>query len=165
MIGSHFSDWEIDERLIQAGERDFKNADNEEASRHLAECEPCASRPAALHEVLSLYREEYLRESNQSLIEHPIRRSRTKRPGPADRVRIFASRVLSPKEWGWAVALVLLIAAMAPTIILHRRAVREEQIARDNLLLQQIDQEVSESVPNPLQSLSNLVVADESLQR
>ncbi|HEV2274837.1 MAG TPA: hypothetical protein VGR96_11765 [Acidobacteriaceae bacterium] len=171
----HLSDWHIEELLIDSppGGRGVQSADaagwaSNGSLRHLHGCDLCRSRMEQLGEVLSLYRQAAVYESEHALRAAPTRAANATSSLPLQR-RHGLSWILA----GWALALMLLVAAALPAYLAHRERDRRQladaarnrllmEQARDNLLLQQVDQEVTESVPYPLESLTHLVVASGS---
>jgi hypothetical protein len=162
MKQEHLSSQQIEELIIdgpgrrnsvdrsETEERDAVNT----AWQHLEGCEVCKSDKDRLDAFVQLYRESASIEASMA------------------EARMFAGAPLSPRPvWSmwqvakWGLAFVLLLGVFLP-ILLHQRPVVPQQpkesvtaqMANDDLLLQQVDQEVTDSVPQPLASLANLVV-------
>jgi hypothetical protein len=137
----HLSTRQIEELLIDGA--DVQTRD------HLITCESCRSEWARLDEMLQLYRSSATLTANSVIASQPLfivpqSGSRGKLPGLK-----------------WIFAGALLVGLSLPIFEQHREQQRHAaEIARDNLLLEQVDQAVSEPVPQPLESLRHLVVAE-----
>jgi hypothetical protein len=181
MNTDHLSDWQIEELLIglvgrgedssrtDAGlveAHTFGYETHDPALWHLQGCEFCRSRKKRLQESVSLYREAALLKTidafdsafaaNGGMAAHKMHTSLSHRP-----------------FWGWGkrvLAFLFLLAVLVPAFVARERERREarevardhllQEQAKDNLLLEEVDEEVTESVPHPLQSLTRLVVAN-----
>jgi anti-sigma factor RsiW len=128
--------------------------------QHLAHCAPCQAAVARLEQGVQLFRSAALEWSAQSFEKRPLRHV------PAAPV---AGNALFP-AWQWTVAACLLFLALLPAYFSVQRAHQHEaavhpaavQVApiSDDALLQQVDEEVSESVPASMEPLTHLVTTD-----
>ena len=136
----HLTNRQIEDLIIDGPDPETRN--------HLITCESCRSEWGCLDELLEQYKSSATLAANSMIVAQPqftVAASRT-------RWRIFPLI--------WVCASVMLVGVSVP-LYEHRRAEQQQRaaaIARDNLLLEQVDLEVSEPVPQPLESLRNLVV-------
>jgi hypothetical protein len=130
--------------------------------RHLVECAACRDEVARLEHGIAHFRSAAVEWSSQCLASRPQRLQSV----PLRRFSIAAMR------WGFAAAvpLVLLLLALLPLHLFHlsspqitRPAVQisAAQIS-DDALLEQVDEQVSVSVPSSMESLTHLISADNS---
>jgi hypothetical protein len=137
----HLTTQQIEELLIDGA--DVQTRD------HLISCESCRSEWGHLDEMLQLYKSSATLTADSVISPQPIfiARQSTSR-GNLPRLKlIFAGAIL--------------VGLFLPFFEQHREHERHAaQIARDNLLLEQVDQAVSEPVPLPLESLRHLVVSE-----
>lgn len=147
----------------------------DQARRHLEYCPLCASKKERLNQTLLLYREAALIEtseaaSNRAMAPVPFRAIDA---GQTDS-SVFFHRLF----WGWrarAVAFLLLLVVLVPAFVSRERKHHQAQeflrsrlleqqaqakVAKDDQLLQQVDEEITESVPQPMQSLTQPVLDD-----
>jgi len=123
-----------------------------EAQRHLGECAQCRAGVARLESALGQFREA-VRGWSDGQSEAALERARAaaRRPGRA----WFRWPVLA------AAALALIAAPVYKTLRDRQRAA---QALADAQLLEQVDREVSESVPSPMEPLAQLVSWDSASQ-
>ena len=139
----HLSQQQIEELIIDGADQ--------QARDHLVSCGLCRSQWGCLDEILQLYRSSATLTANSVIASQPFfivpqSGSRGKRPGLK-----------------WIFAGALLVGLSLPIFEQHREQQRHAaEIARDNLLLEQVDQAVSEPVPQPLESLRHLVVSEKT---
>jgi hypothetical protein len=127
------------------------NSDHALAELHVRDCPACAAELASLRESLSLFR-----EATNAYANHHVRLL----PPCSVPVRHTA---LQPAYWAAAAA--VLLAALVPMQMLHRRVpppapmVTSQAISptpeSDEALLEDVNREVSESVPTPMQALAD----------
>ena len=104
---------------------------------HLAECAVCAREVERMESALAEFR--------GAVCRHPV-------PPLVDR------RHRAPLAVRWALAAAALIAVAMVPVWRHRQAEMQAEAARaDAILLDQVDAEVSEAVPSPMQPLVPLV--------
>ena len=124
------------------------------AQAHLAECPTCAAEIASMQESLALFR-----EASTVLAEAHLREI----PRPAFPVR---RPVLLPYPALWAAAAAMLLAAFIPIERMRERSTARESpvVAQapashnaesDEALLDDVNREISESVPTPMQALAD----------
>jgi hypothetical protein len=160
----HLSEWDQQEYVL--GQR------TPDMVQHLAQCSTCQASIAQLEQGVTLFRNSALEWSARSLEGRPFRT-----PAPLPSLRSS----LAP-AWQWAVAACLLL-LLLPVYLYVRNARQQETIAHhtlpqtapnatpnsapnsapndapinDDALLQQVDEEVSESVPASMEPLTHLV--------
>lgn len=128
-------------------------APSAEDERHLRECAQCRAGVARLESALGQFREA-VRGWSDGQSERALARARALAPRRPARVW-FRWPVLA------AVALALAVAPVYKTVRDRQRAA--EALA-DAQLLEQVNREVSESVPSPMEPLSQLVSWDSASQ-
>lgn len=168
MKQAHLSSWQIEELVIAGpGQHDSTGLGSAEAHessnaamRHLETCEVCKASTERLQEFIDLYRESALIQSS------------------ATETKAYANPAAAPQpfwtlwraaQWG-VLAVIFLLAALVPIFLQQERGGRHQQqqgstatqLATDNLLLQKVDEEVSYSVPQPLESLTDLAAEGSS---
>jgi anti-sigma factor RsiW len=115
--------------------------------RHLRECAQCGAEVARLESALGQFREA-VRGWSDGQSEQALERARAARRRP-------------PRVWfRWpvlAAAALALSLAVVPVYRTVRDRQRAAQALADAQLLEQVDREVSESVPSPMEPLSQLV--------
>ena len=138
MKTTHLSAWEHEECVL--GEA------TPEMLGHLTECAPCRAEVARLEHGVAVYRKAALEWSSECLATRPQRPHMAVRRGlPAAALR-------------WAIAAaVLLVLALLPFHVGSRRPVQRTAEISDDVLLQQVDEQVSVSVPASMESLTHLV--------
>ena len=124
------------------------------AQTHLLRCERCATELADMRESLSLFREASNAHAEKELRHLP------RILVPARPVSMFA---LEPAYWVAAAS--ILLAAIVPMQRMHRRAeqpvqayvasVPSQTVESDETLLDDVDNELSASVPAPMQALAD----------
>jgi hypothetical protein len=183
----HLSDWQIEELLIgpletRGGmpvqyevqcdlevEAEVKAQDQPRI--HLDHCPLCSARKKRLEDTLLLYREAALIEANDAS-QRALAANHSK---AAQGTPTFSAY---PLLWGWrtrAFAFLLLLVVLIPAFVTRERERHEaqqatrnhvlQQQAKDDLLLEQVDQEITESVPQPMQSLTQPVLDDGTEER
>jgi hypothetical protein len=110
---------------------------------HLGSCPDCASRVTRLEGALGDFRAA-VRASSQA---------------PAPSAILIRRRPVRMLRWATAAAALLGIAAV-PVYRHQREEARRAELARDAILLQQVDAEVSEAVPTSMAPLVKLVSWD-----
>ena len=122
-----------------AGERSRQNED------HLHECAECRGELSRLQETLSDFR---------ASVRDWIYRESAVAPLPVWR----ASRAHVPARVRWAlIAAATVVLLMIPIYRANRHQARLESNIDDAVLLEQIDESVSRSVPEPMERLTTLV--------
>jgi hypothetical protein len=153
MKQEHLSSWQIEE-LIIAGRITEAPETGNAAMRHLEACELCKASRDQLQEFIDLYRDSALVQTNAAESQ-----SRTfSYPAPQPYWSLWRMATLG-------LAFILLVAVFVPVLLQQQRVERRQQqqrrtaaqMATDDLLLQKIDEEVTYSVPQPLQSLTDPV--------
>jgi anti-sigma factor RsiW len=156
MKTNHLSAWEQEEYVLNQGTEQH----NPEVLRHLAECATCRAEVARLEQGIAVFRSAAVEWSAQCLATRPSQLQSV----PLRRFSIAAMR------WGFAAAvpLVLLLLVLLPLHLFHfsrpqvtRPAVQisAAQIS-DDALLEQVDEQVSVTVPSSMESLTHLVSTD-----
>jgi hypothetical protein len=159
MNHEHLSSWQIEELIIAGASTEASETDIA-AMWHLEACEHCKASMDRLQGYIDLYRDSALIQT---------RASETKSctfPYPAPQPYWTLWHMAT-----WGLALILLVAVFVPMLVQQQRVDRRPQqrpstaaqIATDDLLLQKVDEEVTYSVPQPLESLTD-PVADGSSQ-
>jgi hypothetical protein len=152
---THMSTWDQEEFAL--GQR------TPEMMAHVEQCADCRASVTQLEEGIALFRGTAMAWSEKCLetrLQHA--------PDPAAARTSAASYVTMP-ALQWALAAVLLLLALVPVgfLAFHRSA----QVAKqdhsvpvttaaplsDDALLQEVDQQVSEAVPDSMESLTHLV--------
>jgi hypothetical protein len=184
----HLTDWQIEELILNppavrgkglgtlSGRVHGKNRESsglnseveptlsEDAQMHLETCPACRFRKMSLEETLLLYRRAALLRAEEAMPAIGLRGA----PAPSD--SFFSFEVFG--RWrAQAVVFLLMLLVLIPTLVAHekheqeaRQAARNHVIreqTKDDLLLQQVDQEITESVPQPMQSLTQPVLTEE----
>jgi hypothetical protein len=143
-MSQHLSARQISQWMI--GER------TPQQERHVRECLECGAELARMEAALGLFRGSVRHWSG--------RQSRAEAPAIAS---IFPARRGSrvrPMRWA-LVAAALLVLAAVPIYRNAQERQRQAEIARaDALLLEQVDAEVSRTVPRPMEPLAKLVSWD-----
>lgn len=125
-----------------------------EERRHLAECAQCAAGVARLESALGHFGEA-VRGWSEGQSAGALARARAARRAPA-------------RAWFgwpvWAAAMVALALAVAPVYKTVRDRRQAAQALADAQLLEQVGQDVSESVPSPMEPLAQLVSWDSASQ-
>ena len=152
MNTNHLSNWEQEEYLL--------NQRTPQMVRHLAECSACRDAIAYLEQSIGMFRATAVEYSAQSLAGRPHGRLSTVR-GSAPVVSL---------RWAFAalLPLLLLVFALLPLRIptskpAHPDALVSNQVSHevsDAALLDEVDQQLSVTVPSSMESLTHLVTAD-----
>jgi hypothetical protein len=143
MKTNHLSAWEHEECLI--------GQPAPEVLHHLTECASCRAAVERLEDGVALYRRAAVDWTSECLATRP------RQP------LIVVSRSLPAAALRWAIAAaVLLVFALLPFHFLSPRPVPHSAEISDDALLQQVDDQVSVSVPASMESLTHLVSADSS---
>jgi hypothetical protein len=152
MNSKHLSGWQMEE-LIISGER----RGGRQVWSHIESCALCRSEKDRLEALVELYRQSALLVTEEQSMAAPSSAHSSVRS---------KTKILSWSVARWALALLLLIGTLIPLLLFHQSKRREAaEMARDNQLLEQVDQEVTESVPQPLESLTHLIVASGTTQQ
>jgi anti-sigma factor RsiW len=128
--------------------------------RHLLECTACRAGVARLEQGIAVFRSAAVEWSAQSLASRPQQLQSVS-------LRKFS---ISAMRWGFAalVPLVLLLLALLPLHLFHSSSrqtahpavqISAAQIS-DDALLEQVDEQVSVTVPSSMESLTHLVSTD-----
>jgi anti-sigma factor RsiW len=143
MNSNHLSAWEQEEYVLEEI--------TPQMLRHLTECAECRAAVARLEHGVGVYRKAAVEWSSESLAARP-QQFVTARRQPAVSLR-------------WALAamipIVLLLIALLPFHLSTRRPpqpvaqIRDD--ARDDALLDQVDEQLSVAVPSSMESLTHLV--------
>lgn len=125
-----------------------------EEERHLRECAQCGAEVARLESALGQFRESVRGWSDQ------------RSPAALQKVRAREARRGPARVWfRWpmlaAAALALSVAPLYKTV--HDRQLAAQALA-DTQLMEQVDREVSEAVPTPMEPLAQLVSWDSTSQ-
>lgn len=139
----HLSKQQIEDLLIDGA--------NQQVRDHLINCASCRSQWGYLDEVLQLYRSSATFAANSVVSSRPmvVLQSRSKATLP---------------ELKWIFAAALVLGLSFPLFEHHQEQQKHNaEMARDNLLLEQIDQVVSDPVPQPLNSLRYLVDSEKTV--
>lgn len=138
----HLSTRQIEELIIDGA--DLQTRD------HLITCEVCRLEWGRMDEALQQYKSCARLVADSAITAQPN----------------FTGRALHSSRKShflvWICASALLFGVTVPLYEHHReeQQQRAAKIARDNLLLEQVDIEISEPVPQPLESLRHLVVTE-----
>lgn len=155
MKQGHLSPWQMEELIIHeptAIGRSRARKASDDAREHIETCTLCASNKEQLLKQLGLFRDSAVLAASLADRQVPISLP----------TRSWAFWTLaSAAKWGLAFA--LLLAAFVPILLQQQHNVDQkaehrvaDQIARDNLLLEQVDETIAGSVPQPLESLNDL---------
>jgi len=110
---------------------------------HGHECPECAAELARLRDLLALFR--------GSVVQWTAESQAARKPEPARRrLRV------QPLRWAVSAALLLVVAA----IPVYRQR-QSDRAKADELLLEQVDAEVSRTVPSPMEPLTKLIAWQE----
>jgi anti-sigma factor RsiW len=141
MKTNHLSSWEQEEYVL--------NQRTPEMHRHLAECTACRAAVARLAHGVAIYRSAAVEWSSECLAARPQQLNLS----PGRRFPVLALR--------WAVAAVLPVLLLVFALVsFHPSSTRPIHIASDisdDALLEQVDQQISVSVPSSMESLTHLV--------
>jgi hypothetical protein len=140
MNTNHLSAWEQEEYILQQDA-------NQQTLNHLQECGQCRDAVAGLQNGLASFRSAVVDWSSECLASRP------------QQWQVVSGRRVHVLRWAVAavIPLVLLLLALAP---LHLSAPRPTQKAAqisDDALMEQVDEQVSVSVPSSMESLTHLV--------
>jgi hypothetical protein len=155
----HLADDEL--HAWQAGER------SAESAQHVAECAECHRSVRRMEEVLALFGETARAWSAE--------RSAIRRMPAVSVPGVLGSGMPGlgwkrnlPLQRGWAwtaaVTIFLLIVSGGAWVqqVQHQQAARAQQLARDSMLLQQVDEDISQAVPEALAPLGQVAVSSDS---
>jgi anti-sigma factor RsiW len=158
MKNDHLSAWEQEEYILNQG----TEQQSPQVLRHLVDCAPCRAEVARLEHGVAIFRSAGVEWSAQCLATRP----QQLQSAPLRRLSISAMR------WTFAAAvpLVLLLLALLPLHLFHLSGPQITHPAMkvsaaqnsDDALLEQVDEQVSVSVPSSMESLTHLVSADNS---
>jgi hypothetical protein len=157
MKTDHLSAWEQEEYILNQGAEQ-----DPQVLRHLAECAACRAQVARLEHGVAVFRHAAVDWSSHCLATRPQRLQSV----PLRRWPIMAMR------WGFvaAIPVVLLLLALLPMDLFHLSGPQRTHQAvqsgaaqlSDDALLEQVDEQVSVTVPSSMESLTHLVSADNS---
>jgi anti-sigma factor RsiW len=152
----HLSAWEQEEYVLNQG----TEQQSPQVLRHLAECAACRSAVARLEHGVAVFRSAAVEWSSECLATRP------------QQLQSVPLRKFSITLMRWtlaaAVPLVLLLLALLPLHLFHLSSpqithpavqISAAQIS-DDALLEQVDEQVSVTVPSSMESLTHLVSAD-----
>jgi hypothetical protein len=143
MKTTHLSAWEHEECVL--GEA------TPEMLGHLTECAPCRMEVARLEHGVALYRKAAIAWSSECLATRP------------QQPHLAGSRRLPVVVLRWAIAAaVLFVLALLPLHLWSPRPVQRTAEISDDVLLQQVDEQVSVAVPASMESLTHLVSTESS---
>jgi len=128
-MNPHLSAEEISQWMV--GER------TEERERHVSGCEACAGEIARLESALREFRDAVHGWKGVPAL-------------------VCSTRRRAPRAARWALAAAALVLMIAAPVYRHRRQAAEAARA-DAILLDQVDAEVSQAVPRPMEPLVQLV--------
>lgn len=144
MKTNHLSPWEQEEYVL--------NERTPEMDRHLTECVACRAAVARLEHGVAIYRNAAVEWSADSLAARPTR------------LDISTGRGFPVLALRWAVAALLPVLVLVIALVsFHPSSTRPVQRATDisdDALLEQVDQQVSITVPSSMESLTQLVSTD-----
>ena len=142
MNANHLSVWEQEEYVLQ------QSAD-QRTLLHLEECAECRDSVARLEDGLAIFRGAAMKWSAECLAERPAQLRLVSEPRP------------SAFRWAFAamIPLVLLLLALLPLHLSAPAPAPSRPVAQmsDDALLDQVDEQVSVSVPSSMESLTHLV--------
>jgi hypothetical protein len=143
MKTSHLSAWEHEECVLGQATQEMLD--------HLTECASCRVAVARLEHGVAVFRKAAMEWSAECLATRPQQPHRVVRRGlPAVALR-------------WAIAAVVLLAlALLPFHVGNPRPVQRAAEISDDVLLQQVDEQVSVAVPASMESLTHLVSTESS---
>jgi hypothetical protein len=143
MKTTHLSAWEHEECVL--------GQPTPEMRCHLAECASCRVAVARLEDGVALFRNAAVEWSSDCLATRP------------QQPHIVVRRGLPAAALRWAIAAaVLLVLALLPFHVGNPRPVQRAADISDDVLLQQVDEQVSVAVPSSMESLTHLVSTDSS---
>lgn len=128
-------DWQLNEQPL-------------EVRQHVAECAGCRDQVSNLESSLSLYRESVhgWSDAHQSRVRRPVWST-------PSRWQLWRRATFQ-----WATAAVLALAVVVPVYTHRVMEERKEQRAKaDQALLEQVDREVSQTIPDTMEPLTQLV--------
>jgi hypothetical protein len=156
MKTDHLSAWEQEEYILNQG----TEQQSPRVLRHLVECAPCRAEVERLEHGVAIFRSAGVEWSARCLASRPQQLQSV----PLRRLSISAMR------WTFAAAvpLVLLLLALLPLHLFHLSSPQITHPAvqisaaqnSDDALLEQVDEQVSVSVPSSMESLTHLVSTD-----
>ncbi len=124
------------------------------AQAHLLLCEACATELASLRESLSLFRQASSAYADDQLRHRPRWTIPDRRALPSTLVRAY-----------WVAAAAMFLTALLPLQVLRRHSVQsppavaasvaERSSQSDEALLEDVNREISASVPTPMQALAD----------
>jgi hypothetical protein len=153
---AHLTEDQYGELLAQSTE--ITDSPSAPADAHVLTCEQCAAELATLRESLSLFR-----QASNAYADNELRRL----PQVSLPARRLFSPALEPAYWAAAAAIVL--AAFLPMQVMHQHSlqiapsvaisVADRPVQSDEALLEDVNREISASVPTPMQALADPTVA------
>jgi hypothetical protein len=145
MKTNHLSPWEQEEYVL--------NQRTPEMLRHLTECAGCRAAVARLEHGVAIFRTAAVEWSSECLATRPQQFN----PFAGGRVSALALR------WAFAAVLPVLLLVFA-LVSFHPSSTRPVHTASeisDDALLEQVDQQISATVPSSMESLSHLVTTED----
>ena len=142
-MNQHLSPQQIDEWVLNP----FDTQRPAEVEEHLRSCPACAGEAARVAEPLTLF-------------SGAVRSWGEEQMGP---VRGWARvEKRNPGWWRAGLAVATLWLLVAVPVYRHRQQTREAALtaAQDEILLQQVERELSQSVPSPMEPLAKLMPND-----
>jgi predicted anti-sigma-YlaC factor YlaD len=144
MNTNHLSAWEQEEYLLDQR--------TPQMLRHLSQCEECRAAVEQLQQGVSIYRRAAVQWSAESLAAQP------------QRMPLVPARPQPMLALRWAVAaivpIVLLLLALFPLHVSHSHPVQPAAQISDDALLDEVDEQLSVTVPSSMESLTHLVSTD-----
>jgi hypothetical protein len=146
MKTTHLSTWEQEEYLI--------DRPTPQTLRHLAECAGCRAAVGRLQYSVAVFRAAAVEWSAESLAAHP------------QQLPMAAARWRPVVTLRWAIAavipLVLLVLVLLPLHLSSPRPAHPAASISDDALLEQVDEQLSVTVPASMESLTHLVSTESS---
>lgn len=141
-MSEHLSPRQIDEWIVNPS-----NARPADVEEHLQSCQACAAEVARVAEPLALF-------------ASAVRNWGEEQMGP-----VHATwRATPAHRWGWRVGLAIatLWLLIAVPVYRHRQATEQAALtaAQDEMLLRQVEREIAQSVPAPMEPLAKLMPND-----
>jgi anti-sigma factor RsiW len=143
MKTEHLSAWEQEEYVLEQGTPDML--------RHLSECAECRAAVERLEQGVGYFRSAAIEWSAECLAERP------RQP----QFQFLPRKTVHAMRWVFAAALPLLLLALVliPVLVRSHVSPPPQPVAQisDDALIDQVDEQVSESVPSSMESLTHLV--------
>ena len=153
MRKTHMSNWDQEEYAL--GQR------TPEMIQHLRECDACRHGVEQLEQGVALFRDSAMEWSAQC-VETRLQTT------PAFSLKGMKPRLMPAMKWAMAAVLILLVLLPLSRLLLHRpesariaspasAVAAGDASLGDDALLQEVDEQVSEEVPDSMESLRHLV--------